>query len=336
MSGSSWGQAPTQFFYDLTPDRVLDAVETQGVHCTGRCLPLGSFENRVYEIEIEWEHDEPPRTPSERFRVAKFYRPGRWTRAQIEEEHALIQALQAEEIPAVAPLTFQDGKTLAEDKHTGIFYALFPKVGGRSPDELTSEQRKRLGALLGRMHLVGAKEPFRERLTLTGVRYGRGSLEILEAEGVVPMHLESRLVQAVEVLSERYDSFFKPEQFIRLHGDCHLGNVLWNDAGPFFVDFDDAIQGPPVQDFWLLAGASDAGWSARMEELIEGYELFRTFDRQSLKAVPWLRGLRMVHHAAWIAKRWSDPAFPRVFPQFEDARYWEDLLYSIEALVRLE
>lgn len=334
MSGSSfsWGHDPTQFFFSLTPDRVLTAIESAGYICTGRCAPYNSMENRVYEVEIEVDN---PRTLSDRFRVAKFYRPGRWTREQILDEHAFLLELQASEIPVIAPLAFEDGTTLREVPGTGIWFTLFPKVGGRAPDELSPEQLLQVGRLLARIHSVGGARPASHRIHLLPHVYGRSSLKFLRDAGKIPAQHEDRIADAVTRLCDLSEPWFAQAGAQRIHGDCHFGNLLWSQAGPFFLDFDDMVMGPPVQDLWLVVPGRDSEARVNFEILLEGYESMRTFDRRTLRLVEPLRGLRFIHFAAWIAKRWEDPAFPRHFPHFGTDKYWSDLADDLREVVAL-
>ncbi|MCM2279448.1 MAG: serine/threonine protein kinase [Oligoflexia bacterium] len=325
---TAWGEEQTRFFFELTPDRVLRAVEAAGFACTGRCTALNSFENRVYDVELE-----EPRAR----RVAKFYRPGRWSREQILEEHRFLLDLVEAEIPAIAPLAFSDGETLKFSPSgadgQGIWYALFPKVGGRSPDELTDEQLVRIGRLLGRIHNVGAARPAAHRLRISPSTYGRENLRWLVAGNWLPVELATRYRLAVERICELAEPLFAAAPTHRIHGDCHFGNLLWNPEGPFFLDFDDMLVGPAVQDLWLLVPGRDEEALRRRELLLSGYEEMRAFDRSTLRLVEALRALRIVHYSAWIARRWGDPAFPAAFPEFGSYRYWADESVELHDLV---
>ncbi|MCM2323692.1 MAG: serine/threonine protein kinase [Oligoflexia bacterium] len=320
---TAWGDDTTRFFFELTPDRVLDAVEAAGYPCTGRCNALNSFENRVYEVELD-----DPRVR----RIVKFYRPGRWSREQILEEHRFLLDLQEAEIPAIAPLPFPDGDTLRLSG-LNIWYALFPKVGGRAPDELSDEQLVRVGRLLGRIHNVGAAREAPHRLRITPATYGLENLKWLLSGTWIPLELSTRYRQAVERICELAEPLFAAALVHRIHGDCHLGNLLWNQDGPFFLDFDDMLRGPAVQDFWLLTPGRDEETFRQRELLIGGYEEMRAFDRGTLRLIEALRALRIVHYSAWVARRWNDPAFPAAFPEFGSHRYWADEIVELNDLV---
>ncbi len=328
-SSSAWGDQATQTFFKLTPDRVLQAVEQSGYDCTGRCQALGSYENRVYDVELDLETG----SLNERSRVVKFYRPGRWSEAQILEEHEFLLELQKEEVPVVAPLTFPDGKTLHQETGSKIFYALFPKVGGRSPDELDAPKLERIGRLLARIHTVGARHPAKHRISLTEKTYGEEPLAHLLSVKEIPLELESRYTDAARKVIEVAKNQFDLKKNQRVHGDCHLGNLLWNQEGPFFLDFDDFVMGPPVQDIWLLVQGNDAETRQKREILIQAYEQLRDFDRSSLNWIEPLRALRLIHFDAWVSKRWEDPAFPYAFPQFKSHRFWEEQVNELESIV---
>jgi Ser/Thr protein kinase RdoA (MazF antagonist) len=326
-SGTAWGAGETVLFAELTPDRILREVEEIGVRCTGRVLPLHCMENRVYELEIEV--DEPVASPSDRFVVAKFYRPGRWTAEQIAEEHAFVADLLEAEIPVAAPRPFPDGSTLRRMADAPIWFTVFPKAGGRSPDELLDDQLPRLGRLLARMHAVGATRAAPHRIQLDPDTYGRGSLEVLREVGALPTEIATRYGALVERICTASAPLFAAAEVQRVHGDCHLGNLLWADAGPRLVDFDDMVRGPCVQDVWMLIMGRDEEARRQRDVLLTAYEQMRAFDRRTLALIEPLRALRMVHFSAWIAKRWKDPAFPRTFPHFGTARWWQDQLEAL-------
>ena len=345
MAQATWGADQTQFFFELTPDRVLDAVEASGLHCTGRCLTLNSFENRVYDVELDLDDEDSEEGGQSsaflasrriaRSRIAKFYRPGRWNEAQILEEHAFLDDLAQNEIPVVAPLPFPDGSTLRKTPAGDIWYALFPKIGGRAPEELTDEQLIRIGRLLGRIHNTGAARDASHRLELTPAVYGWSNLEFLLKGNWIPLDLQSRYEQVAQRILVAIEPFFSGVATHRIHGDCHLGNLLWSPQGPFFVDFDDMLRGPAVQDLWLLISTRDETARAQMDRLLQGYEEMREFDRRTLRLVEPLRALRFIHYSAWLARRWSDPAFPAAFPNFGSHHYWLDEIQDLEEQWRL-
>ena len=334
MSQSVWGDTETQFFYDLTPGRILDAVEAStGLRCTGRALALNSMENRVYEIELDL--DERPKNPSDRFLITKFYRPGRWTRDQILEEHQYLAELAELEIPVVAPRPFIDGSTLHQLPDGGLYYAVFPKIGGRSPDELSESEIAQVGRLLGRMHNVGAAKPAQHRLKLTPESYGTANLQHLLASGIVPRDVEKEYAQVIHDIVQLTSPWFQAATSHRIHGDCHRGNLLMGRTSAegngtlFFVDFDDMVTGPAVQDLWLLIPSRDEHSVRLLNAMLEGYESMRAFDWSTLRLMEALRALRFVHFSAWIGRRWQDPAFPRAFPEFNSPRYWRDQITDL-------
>jgi len=321
MSGGSGAAS----FFTLTPDRVLDAVEVGGLRCTGRCLPLRAFENRVYEVELE---------DGARL-VVKFHRPGRWSRATILDEHAFLAELAAAEVPVVPPLDLGTGSTLGEID--GILYAAFPRVRGRVLDELDAEQRRRIGRTLGRLHAVGAARPAPHRPRLDVERDGHDPLGAVLAGGFMPEGLAGRYRDVATRIAAAVAGPLAAAPAQRIHGDLHWGNVLWgSDGSPILLDFDDCLTGPPAQDLWLLArGDSEEARKGR-EDLLEGYEVFREFDRSTLALCEPLRALRIIHMSGWIARRWGDPAFPPAFPTFQTTGYWmqeyEELIRIAEAL----
>ncbi len=336
------------FFFELTPERVLAAVESSGLVCTGRCLTLNSFENRVYDVELESEvfpeglqHGQGLSEESSASvlkldrRIVKFYRPGRWTEPQILEEHQFLMDLNEQEIPAIAPLRFTDGKTLHQIPGSEIYYSIFPKVGGRAPDELSEDQLRQVGRLLARIHNVGASRVAQFRPSLTPELYGISNLEFLVRGGWIPMEFESRYQAVVREICTQIEPWFSSSQYQRVHGDCHLGNLLWNTSGSFFLDFDDMVNAPPVQDLWLIVPGRDAEAVHQRNVLLEGYEDFRDFDRRTLRLIEPLRAMRIINYSAWIAKRWDDPVFPKTFPQFQTHQYWSRELDDLERLLQL-
>jgi Ser/Thr protein kinase RdoA (MazF antagonist) len=316
-----------EHFFSLVPDRILDVVERalgDGARATGRTLALNSMENRVYEIELE---DRPPV-------VTKFYRPGRWSREAISDEHRFLAELVEAEVPAVAPMILAGGETLATSDD-GIFFAIFPKVRGRLLQELDDTRLAQIGRLLGRLHNVGARAPAPNRLALTVESYGRASLATLDATGLVVEALRARHRIMVEEICAAVAPLLDGIPARRIHGDCHLGNVLWRDEAPFFLDFDDMVTGPAVQDVWLVVRGRDADAVRRREVLLAGYEQMREFDRSTLRLIEPLRALRMIHYSAWIARRWEDPTFQRAFPDFPTARHWAEEIADLEEQLQL-
>jgi Ser/Thr protein kinase RdoA (MazF antagonist) len=310
---------PSVSFHTLTPERVLDAVEAGGLRCTGRCLPLRAFENRVYEVELE----------DERRLVVKFYRPGRWSRETILDEHRFLEDLVAAELPVVAPADLGTGQTLNETN--GIYYAAFPKVRGRTLDELDAEKRRRMGRTIGRMHAIGAARPAPHRRKLDVRFYIHEPLDVLLKGRFIPENLAPRYRDVALRIADAVAKPLAAARVQRIHGDLHWGNILWT-PDPLLVDFDDCMMGPPVQDLWLLASGDTEDARKAREDLIEGYELFREFDRSTLALAEPLRAMRIIHMSGWIAKRWADPSFPPAFPNFKDVRYWME---EYEALVAI-
>ena len=301
----------TDLFLSLTPEKVLEAVEAAGLRCNPVCYPLNSFENRVYEVELE-----------DRSRVvAKFYRPGRWTREQILEDHLFLKDLAWQEIPVCTMRDFPGGGTLRLIDN--IFYCVSDRRGGRAPDELDEAGARRLGMLAGRMHNVGARREAGQRLRLTADTYVRDNLDWLEAHDVIPPHTRDRYFDTALSIAAIADRLMEGVPTHRIHGDLHLGNVLFRDGLLHVLDFDDMVVGPAVQDLWLALPGRDA-WTLQLRELfLEGYIQFRDFDRSTLRLIEPLRGLRIIHYATWLARRWHDPAFPANWPHFGTPEYWE-------------
>lgn len=322
-----WGGVETQYFYEITPEKILNAVEEYGVRCTGRCMSLHSMENRVYEVEIETQVE--PLSAYDRYLIIKFYRPGRWSREQILEEHKFLKDLQEADIPAVAALEYE-GRTLRELQDQKIFFALFPKVGGRSPSELNAEQLLRIGRLMARLHTVGAATPFKHRLQITPQTYGIQNMRYLIDQKVIIPELEPVFSSLVERICAIIEPLFSESRYQRVHGDAHFGNLLWRDEGVSFVDFDDTVSAPPVQDLWLFVQGRDCEAKEKMKVLLQGYEELRDFDRRTLTLIEPLRALRMIHYAAWIAHRREDPAFQRVFKDFGSQPYWLELISDLQ------
>ncbi len=313
-------------FATLTPDLVLDAVESLGFLSDARVLALNSYENRVYQVGIEGE------TPL----IAKFYRPARWSDAAIREEHAFSFELAEHEVPVVAPL-LRDGESLFE--HAGFRFALFPRRGGRAPEPGDLDQLYRFGQLLGRMHAIGASRPFAHREALTVDNFGHQSLATLLEGDFVPRSLLPAYESVARDLLARLDALFARIDYtaIRLHGDCHPGNLLYRDERFHVVDLDDCRMGPAVQDLWMLLAGERHERLQQLAELIDGYQEFHDFAPRELALIEGLRSLRLMHYSAWLARRWDDPAFPMSFPWFGSERYWgEQILMLREQLAALD
>ena len=293
----------------LTPDLVLTAVDRQGFASDGRLLALNSFENRVYQVGLEGGG----------FVVAKFYRPARWSDAAIREEHGFALELAEAELPVLAPVA-REGETLFT--HERFRYAVFPRMGGRAPELEGKDTAQWLGRTLARVHLVGARRPFRARARLDFDSLVEAPARAVLASALLPEHVRARYAGAIAAIRAHGAVFaaLARSPGLRLHGDCHPGNVLWREQqGPLLVDFDDCRTGPAVQDLWMLC----TGAEAQRDALLEGYAEFRDFDARELDLVPALRLMRQVHYAGWIAERWSDPAFPRAFPFAAEPTWWE-------------
>jgi Ser/Thr protein kinase RdoA (MazF antagonist) len=311
----------------LTPDVVLDALQSVGLAGDGRLLALNSYENRVYQAGIE------DAAGAASFVVAKFYRPARWTDAQILEEHAFVGELAEREIPVVAPLVLQ-GATL--NAFGGFRFAVYPRRGGRPPELEDRKTLEWLGRFVGRIHAMGAVRPFAARPALDIGSFGLEPRAWLLEHGFIPVDLRaawsSVVDQALEGVRRCYERA-GPVAAIRLHGDCHAGNILWTDDGPHFVDFDDARSGPAVQDLWMLLAGDRAAMTRQLADVLAGYEEFREFEPRELALVEALRTLRLLHYSAWLARRWDDPAFPAAFPWFNTQRYWQDRVLELREQV---
>jgi Ser/Thr protein kinase RdoA (MazF antagonist) len=309
-----------QAFCGLGPDQVLDAVESAGDRCDGHQLALNSYENRVYQVGIE---DQVPL-------VVKFYRPGRWSDAAILEEHEFTLDLHALDIPVVPPMRADDGQTLF--RFGPYRFALFQRRGGRAPSLDDSRHLEQLGRFFGRLHNLGAVKAFAHRPTLDIDSFGVQSYQYLLEQGFIPVELEIAYRSLAEDLIKRIRTCFDNAgtvQQIRLHGDCHPGNILWTDAGPHIVDLDDARTGPAIQDLWMFLSGDRPYMTARLADLLAGYTEFRDFEPRELHLLEALRTLRMMHYAAWLARRWDDPAFPQAFPWFNSPRYWDEHLLAL-------
>jgi Ser/Thr protein kinase RdoA (MazF antagonist) len=309
----------THPFSALQPNRILDALESVGWRGDGRLLALNSYENRVYQA---WMEDGS-------VVVAKFYRPERWSDEQIFEEHAFTAELAENELPVVAPLIAQ-GTSLHHFE--GYRFAVYPRRGGRAPELDDPDTLERIGRFIGRIHAIGARSAFASRPSLDIAAFGTEPRQWLLTHADIPTDLlpawqaaVDQCLSAVEAAFERAGALKR----IRLHGDCHAGNVLWTDEGPHFVDFDDARTGPAIQDLWMMLSGTTLEATRQVNDLLEGYRDFCDFDRRELQLIEPLRTLRLIHYSAWIARRWTDPAFPAAFPWFGTARYWQDRILEL-------
>lgn len=312
-------------FSGLTPDRVLDAVEAVGWRGDGRVLTLNSYENRVYQIGIE---DGPPL-------IAKFYRPGRWSDAAILEEHTFTALLAEHEVPVVTPIG-NAGQTLHHsDQHR---FALYPRQQGRAPELDAAGTLEWMGRFLGRIHALGALDGYRARQTLDIDSFGREPRDYLLASDYLPADLRPAWHSVVDQALDGVEHCFEragSTLLLRLHGDCHVGNILWAADGPHFVDFDDSRMGPAIQDLWMLLSGDREAMEHQLGQILSGYEAFHDFDPRELNLVEALRTLRLIHYSAWIARRWHDPAFPKAFPWFNTQRYWEERVLELREQIAL-
>jgi Ser/Thr protein kinase RdoA (MazF antagonist) len=320
-------------FAKLDPNTVLDAMHDAGYACDGRLLALNSYENRVYQLGID---DGLPL-------VVKFYRPNRWTDAQIVEEHTFVNELVKAEIPAVPALFNTLGAQL--QTYQDFRFAVFPSQGGRAPELDRADTLEQLGRFIGRIHTVGASSAFQHRPVITPDTFGQQSLDYLLTHQCIPQDILSAYTASANMMLDGVKTCYdKAGQVpvIRLHGDCHMGNVLWTDsvangkaAGPHFVDFDDSRMGPAIQDLWMLLSGSRADMTAQLCDIVAGYEDFYEFQPKQLHLIEALRSLRLIHYSAWLAQRWSDPAFKQAFPWFNTQRYWQDRILEMREQIAL-
>jgi Ser/Thr protein kinase RdoA (MazF antagonist) len=325
MGCRTMSQMRDQPFSSLTPDFVLDALGSVGLRGDGRLFALNSYENRVYQVGME---DGPPL-------IAKFYRPARWSDAEILEEHAFVATLADREIPAVPALEI-NGRTL--QLFNGFRFSVFTRHGGRAPELDDRDTLEWMGRFIGRIHAVGALEPYRHRPELDIESFGLEPSAYLLEHDFVPADLvevyRGVVAQALDGVRHCYQRAGDTKK-LRLHGDCHPGNVLWTEAGPHFVDFDDSRMGPAIQDLWMLLSGERADMMRQFSGLLAGYEDFFDFDLRELHLVEALRTLRLIHYAAWIARRWDDPAFAAAFPWFNTQRYWQDRILELREQIAL-
>jgi len=319
-------------FAGLTPDIVLNAIDASGLITSGQLLALNSYENRVFQIGLD-----EPLANGAKFAVAKFYRPQRWSDSQILEEHAFVAELEAAEVPAVPALVLK-GRTL--HAYEGFRLAVFARRGGRAPELSDRSVREWLGRFIGRIHAIGTHSAYVERPALDPETFGIEPSTYLLKHSWLPPDVREVYRGVVEQALEGIAACYRRAgaiRTLRLHGDCHEGNVLWTDSaassGPHFVDFDDSRMGPAMQDLWMLLSGDRAEMQEQLADVIAGYEDFAEFDRRELHLVEALRTLRLIHYSAWIARRWHDPAFPAAFPWFDTPRYWEARILELREQV---
>jgi len=300
-------------FRSLDPDTVLTLVEKAlGIRCTNLCRPLASYINRVYELERE----------DGAGLVVKFYRPDRWSRTALQDEHDCLLELAGQEIPVIAPLIFEDGSTLGS--HNALHFSVFPKCGGRSYDEYTPDQWLELGRLLGRMHAVGASRPPEDRIIMRPAQSTRKQADYIVQTELLPPDMTDAYRRVTDSLIQTIDPLFDHVEMIRVHGDCHFANLIYRPGESFYIiDFDDMATGPPVQDFWMLLPDLADKSRAEITLLLEGYETFRDFDRRTLRLIEPLRGMRFVHYTAWGAYQVAEDGISHAIPDFGTRGYWQ-------------
>lgn len=318
--------ATDKSFFQLDPERVLNFAETYGFTTTGRFMQLNSYENRVFDIFLE--HSVAADDLQNRV-IAKFYRPQRWSQLALQDEHNFLQELSDNAVPVLPALRSPRGKTL--ENFDGLWACLFPRKVGRMPQEFLPGDFARIGRLIAQLHNVGTQSKALHRPTFGSESHpGWAALDILEnwiAPEIAPRYLE-----AAEKIFDYLDHHLQPQNFVRIHGDCHRGNLLSDGVNFFFVDFDDFLNGPAIQDFWMLLSGDTESSKLELQELISGYESLREFDDREIQLIPALRGFRIISYAAWIAQRWSDPSFPRLFPTFNSYLYWAEETEALEKL----
>ena len=328
--------APAPPYAGLTPHVVLDALESVGIPCDGRLIALNSYENRVYQAWRDTDTDAAGAAGATGDRVVvKFYRPGRWSDAAIAEEHVFVAELAEREIPVVPPMSF-GGETLK--LFDAFRFAVYPRCAGRAPELEDPEALRWMGRFLGRIHAIGATRAFTERPVLDVRSFGDAPRQWLLDSDYLPRDLraswDAAATMAIDGARRAWDRAGAFDT-LRLHGDCHAGNVLWDAEGPHFVDFDDARTGPAIQDLWMLLSGDRAAMELQLGTVLQGYEQFREFDDRELHLVEALRTLRLLHYSGWIAQRWSDPAFPAAFPWFNTQRYWQDRILELKEQIAL-
>ena len=313
-----------QPYHHLSPETVLDAIESLGYITDARCFALNSYENRVYQVGIE---DSTPL-------IAKFYRPGRWTNEQILEEHEFTLQLHDLELPIVPPMVDKEGQTLHE--YEGFRFTLFERKGGHAPDLDNYDNLLVLGRFMGRLHALGSEKPFEHRPNLDISTFGQQSQHFL-LEHFLPETWKTSYEQVSNELLKRIEEVFNvhPINDIRLHGDCHPGNILWRDDAPHFVDFDDSRNGPAIQDLWMLLSGDRRSRQLQLSEIVAGYNEFYDINPKEIILIEALRALRLMHYSAWLAQRWQDPTFPENFPWFDTDNYWQEHINDLREQIMM-
>jgi Ser/Thr protein kinase RdoA (MazF antagonist) len=325
MSSRVWGNNKTEFFDKLTPDKVLDAIELSGFKTTGRVLTLASMENRVFEVEVEgFESD----NISDSFKIIKFYRPGRWSEKQIQDEHDFLFDLVANDIFVIAPIKIEGQSVFTNTD--GLFYSIFPKKGGRACDEWTDLLLEQMGRLLARLHNTGQASIAQHRLKLDIQNFGENNLELILNSEYLPLEYKKSYESVCKTIFEISAPLFNNINYQRVHGDCHHGNIILNQGTPFLIDFDDMSMGPRVQDIWMVIPGRDQYSLNQRKVLLNAYTSMTDFNFQELKLIEPLRALRIIHFSAWIGHRFKDEAFKRVFQNFGTHQYWEKEIFDLK------
>lgn len=322
---SNWGNEKSKFFNSLTIDKVLNSVESLGHKTSGRVLQLASMENRVYEVEI---YPENPMHVSDHFKIVKFYRPGRWSKEQIQDEHNFLFDLKDNEIHAIAPDKYE-GASVFEDEE-GLYFCTFPKQGGRACDEWTDSLLEQMGRLLARLHNTGKSQIASHRLKLNIDTFGRANLTTLLSNKIIPHEFEASYKNIAEQIFQVATPLLAQLKLQRIHGDCHHGNILLNDGQPFLIDFDDMSMGPVVQDLWMIIPGRDQESLRQRNILIQAYQSMAEFNLYELKAIEALRALRIIHFSAWIGLRYEDNSFKNAFPAYGSSQYWEKEIFDLK------
>ncbi len=318
-STSLWGNEETKYFYELSPERVMKALENLGPIPSGRLMTMNSLENRVYDLEI---YNHTDYQLNQNFVVTKFYRPGRWSYSQIKEEHEFLFDLKEAEIPVIAPLIF-NGESVFLDNETGLFFTVFEKMGGRAPDELSLENAQRLGSLIARMHLVGEKKKSHHRLEFNAENFIKKNAEFVLNENILPPHLQIVYQDLTNSIFKEVAKKLQNQKYFRIHGDLHLGNIISRHGIYNLIDFDDFVTGPAVQDLWLIAPRADEEGLILRTALLEGYHQFRELNPSDFCLLEILRSMRLIHYYAWLVKRRKDPTFIHHFGDIEAPNFFD-------------